>query len=210
MKICFIASTTRLDAALQALTVCVLCLIMSFNSYAREIAGVHLREKMSVKGIETPLVLNGAGVRYKFFFKIYVAALYLPEKLSRENLILTSSESHTYQANRMIMTFIYGEVSKRKVANAWIEGFKDNLATTMFNNVQGRLHDFNQMFSDLLEGDIVLLDYIPHVGTRITINGNNKGTIKGVDFNQALLSVWLGENPVTDDLKSALLGIDDN
>ncbi len=210
MRVCLKSPAVRLDVVLQGVAICVLCLIANIDSYAREIGGVHLREKMSVKGIDDPLVLNGAGIRYKFFFKIYVAALYIPEKLHRENLILRSSEYDTYQANRMIMHFLYSEISKQKITNAWIESFKDNLATTMFNNVQGRLHAFNQMFPDLYEGDIVLLDYLPHVGTRVIINGDNKGIIKGIDFNQALLSVWLGENPVTEDLKSALLGIDND
>ena len=42
---------------------------------AREVAGVKLDEQVQLGG--TPLVLNGAGVRSKFFVKVYVGALYL-------------------------------------------------------------------------------------------------------------------------------------
>ena len=47
---------------------------------AREIAGHHLPEQVSVAGV--PLHLNGAGVRYKAVFQVYAAALYLPRKSS--------------------------------------------------------------------------------------------------------------------------------
>ncbi|MBP7668921.1 MAG: chalcone isomerase family protein, partial [Burkholderiaceae bacterium] len=41
---------------------------------AAEVAGVKLQEKVSVGGKD--LVLNGAGVRTRMVFKVYVAALY--------------------------------------------------------------------------------------------------------------------------------------
>ena len=43
-----------------------------------EIEGVKLPQKL-VSG-DTELVLNGAGIRSKFFIKIYVGGLYLPKK----------------------------------------------------------------------------------------------------------------------------------
>ncbi|VAW57255.1 hypothetical protein MNBD_GAMMA07-1352 [hydrothermal vent metagenome] len=183
--------------------------LFNTHSFAREIAGVKLSETISVKGIDQPLVLNGAGIRYKYFFKIYVAALYIPEKRHLENIILRSTPEHPYQANRVVMHFLYGPISQVKIANSWVEGFKDNLASKVFSRVQARLYKFNRMFKNVYEGDVVLLDYLPNVGTRVTINGLNRGVIKGADFNHALLLVWLGDNPVVDELKDALLGIED-
>jgi hypothetical protein len=40
----------------------------------------------------------------------------------------------------------------------------------------------------------------------ITINNNEKARIKGANFQSALLSIWLGESPADDELKSAMLG----
>lgn len=44
-------------------------------------------------------------------------------------------------------------------------------------------------------------------GTRLTINGEEKGVIAGADFYSALLDIWLGDEPADDDLKDAMLGI---
>ena len=43
-------------------------------------------------------------------------------------------------------------------------------------------------------------------GTQVTIKGTVKGVIAGKDFNDALLSIWLGEKPVTAKLKDEMLG----
>ena len=181
-----------------------LLLLLNANLAAREIADVKLSEQISVEGVEKELVLNGAGIRYKFFFKIYVGALYLPEKQKSANKILKGA-----RANRIVMHFLYDEVEKKKLVNAWIEGFEDNIESEKLSALKDRLDKFNEMFSNLHQGDVVLLDYIPQQGTRVTIKGENKGLIEGKDFNRALLSVWLGEDPVTEELKDAMLGIEE-
>ena len=43
-------------------------------------------------------------------------------------------------------------------------------------------------------------------GTRVSLNGQAKGTIAGDAFNKALLNAWIGDKPVQDDLKKAMLG----
>jgi len=39
----------------------------------------------------------------------------------------------------------------------------------------------------------------------VTLNGEEKGTIEGDDFGAALLRVWLGPKPPTEELKNGLL-----
>ena len=43
--------------------------------------------------------------------------------------------------------------------------------------------------------------------TRLQVDGRSAGNpIAGEDFYRALLRIWLGDKPVQDDLKKALLG----
>jgi hypothetical protein len=57
------------------------------------------------------------------------------------------------------------------------------------------------------EGMAITLDWIPGSGTQVTVAGKPSGKpIEGEDFYRALLRIWLGEKPVQDDLKKALLG----
>lgn len=174
------------------------------NLSARELAGINLEEQVTVAGISDELKLNGAGIRYKFFFKIYLGALYLPELEKDANVILESTG-----ASRILMHFIYDEVERSKLESAWLNGFSNNTSKAVFSSLQERLARFSQMFSNMHQNDVVLLDYLPGTGTRVIINNEEKGVIEGVDFKRALLSVWLGEDPVAGDLKQAMLGLDD-
>lgn len=54
---------------------------------AKEVAGVTLPETITLGS--KPLVLNGAGIRSKFFIKVYVGALYLPARARRRGDIAT-------------------------------------------------------------------------------------------------------------------------
>jgi hypothetical protein len=62
------------------------------------------------------------------------------------------------------------------------------------------------MFSTMHKGDTALLEYIPGKGVVVTVKGEEKGVVPGADFARALLSIWLGSEPVTGSLKKALLG----
>ncbi|NOX76798.1 MAG: chalcone isomerase, partial [Gammaproteobacteria bacterium] len=55
-----------------------LLFFLPVGGYALEVAKVNIPEQ--IKLADTTLTLNGAGIRSKFFFDIYVGALYLPQK----------------------------------------------------------------------------------------------------------------------------------
>jgi len=153
----------------------------------------------------TNLKLNGAGIRYKFFFKIYAAALYVESTSDDANKVLNQKGS-----NRLIMQMIYDEVEKEKMVNSMVEGFEGNLSSENYKLLQPRINDLLAQYQGVKKGDVLVFDYTPNKGTTFSINGNNKVTIQGADFNQALLSIWIGEEPATDSLKNDLLGIQES
>src|ERR1700749_1889311 len=55
-----------------------LSLVLAGPAVSATVGGVDVPDTANVA--DTPLVLNGAGVRVKFFFKIYVGGLYLAAK----------------------------------------------------------------------------------------------------------------------------------
>lgn len=179
----------------------ILASVLSVTGNARSVADIEIPERTSMPGYEGELVLNGAGVRTKMFFKIYVAALYLPSPVKNAEKIVSSEVP-----KRVSMSFLYSEVSKKKMDDAWQDGFSGNVPPEQMNALTQRLNRFKDMFGTMKEGDVVWLDYLPETGTRVTINGVDKGVIDGQDFSAALLNVWLGQKPVTDSLKGDLLG----
>ncbi len=160
---------------------------------------VTLAEKINVDG--NTLLLNGAGIRSKFFFDIYVGALYLPEKEQQAVHVLLFPAPA-----RVSMTILYKEVDAEKLIHGWQRGFEKNQDAASMQALQERLDAFNAMFSDAHRGDVLSFDFLSDGSTRVTFNNVVKGRVQGVDFQRALLSVWLGENPADDDLKQAMLG----
>lgn len=173
----------------------------SFSAYARTIAGVDVPEQKQVAEISAPLVLNGAGVRTKFFFDIYVAALYLPEKTQDMQVILDGK-----RPKQLAMHFVHKSVTKDKIIAAWEEGFSANLSPEEKKSLEKELTQFGGFAEDAKTGDSMILDYIPGKGTRVLMNNKEKGWIEGEKFNQALLKIWLGEHPIAKKLKQQLLG----
>ncbi|MCG8016922.1 MAG: chalcone isomerase family protein [Candidatus Thiodiazotropha sp. 'RUGA'] len=181
-----------------------LCWLVSLfsNVAAKQVAGINLDETMQRAEDGVTLELNGAGVREKFFFDIYVAALYLQKKSNQASVILNNEA-----AARVEIRMLYSEVKQEKFVQGWNDGFSANLDEPQFNQIVERLNQFNGWFETLTEGEMIELDYFPGKGTRVKIKGVEKGVIPGGDFFQALLSVWLGEKPVTKSLKKDLLGL---
>ncbi|MDJ0739808.1 MAG: chalcone isomerase family protein [Gammaproteobacteria bacterium] len=170
---------------------------------AVEVAGVNVPDRVVIDGADQPLLLNGAGIRKKFFISVYVGALYLAERQDDVQRLLAAPP-----ANRVLMHFVYSTVAKRKLDEAWRDGFADNLDAAALAAVAERLETFVGLFGDMRDGDHVWLDFVPGQGTAVRINGELRGTIAGDDFNAALLAVWLGPRPVSEALKKAMVGDD--
>jgi len=177
-----------------------LAITLSASAEAREVAGVELDETARLAGMDTPLVLNGAGVRSKLFVKVYVAGLYLQQKTSSAETVLASPG-----AKRVHMHFIYSEVSAKKLRAAWSDGYRANHSDEELAPLAERIEQFNSFFPDVKKGDEVDVDYVPGRGTLVWVNGDKRGEIPGEDFHQATLHIWLGAKPASSGLKKALL-----
>ncbi|HID49254.1 MAG TPA: hypothetical protein EYP40_06550 [Chromatiales bacterium] len=177
--------------------------LLAGNVLAREVAGVNLPETITLQGDSTPLMLNGAGIRSKFIFDIYVGALYLPARATTVEAILAEPGP-----KRVRMHFLYKEVSKDKLTDGWREGLENNLDETRFQRLAPTLEQFNALFRTVREGDVIDIDYLPGTGTRVWINRKLQGTVDDPRFYPALLLVWLGEDPADADLKDGMLGHD--
>ncbi len=182
---------------------CFISYFLLFTSVqARTIADVAVAERIQHEN-NTTLILNGAGIRKKFFFKIYITSLYLPQKQTKVAKILAKDEPR-----QIILNFIHSKVPKAKIVKAWNKGFEENLSSQEHQQLASKIATFNRMFGDLNEGDKVILSYTPNKGTDVIINNKNKGNIASWQFNNALLKIWIGNEPASDDLKESLLGID--
>lgn len=166
---------------------------------AKEVAGVPVAESVHVEG--AALVLNGAGMRTKFFVKVYVGALYLPRRETQATAILATDVPWSVH-----MHFLHSEVEAKKLVDAWNDGFGANLGNAERERLAPRIAAFNALFRTVRKGEAIRIDYSPAAGTRVSIQSETRGTVPGADFGRAVLSIWLGDKPADADLKRAMLG----
>lgn len=166
---------------------------------AVEVGGVNLADKMSVGGQE--LVLNGAGIRTRAFFKVYVGSLYLPAKAPTLAAVLEKGP-------RRIQLNILRNLTADQLVDALTDGIKENSSPAELAAIRPQVDEMvatMKAFNEVKEKDVVTLDFIDGA-TKIGLNGAAKSSIAGDAFNKALTRIWLGDNPVQADLKKAMLG----
>jgi hypothetical protein len=175
---------------------------LAVPALAAEVAGVKVDERIKLESSE--LVLNGAGLRTKAFFKVYVAGLYLAEKKTN------AAEALGLPGAKRVSMRLMRDLSAKQLTEALDEGIRDNTPAAEQDALKERVAELTAIMSSLhsgKEGDVIALDWLPGTGTRVMLNGETKGkAIAGEDFYRALLRIWLGDNPVSGSLKKALLG----
>lgn len=167
-------------------------------AFAASLAGVTLPDSVSVAG--TPLVLNGMGLREKYFIDIYVGGLYLPHPSQDGAAIIAAN-----QAKRVEMHFVYREVSKEQMIASFQEDFGSQ------PGYEGAKAYSAQVISWLPEvvkrGDVIAFEYAPEAGLTMLLNGKVLGTVPGSDFAKVVFGIYVGERPPTAALKKGLLGL---
>lgn len=168
---------------------------------ATEISGVKVEDSATVAG--TRLQLNGAGIRYKGPFKVYVGELHTTKKTgSLEELVAAPGPK------RLTMTFVR-EIEAGPFGKLLTRGVEDNVPRNELSKLVPGLIRMSDIFSAnkvLVPGDKVILDWIPGTGMVITAKGKVQGEpFKEPEFYKAIMSIWFGPVPADFKLKEALL-----
>jgi hypothetical protein len=155
----------------------------------------------------TPLQLNGAGMRYKLVVKVYAAGLYLPAKSSSVDAILAAP------GPKRVHVVMQRAIDARELGKLFTEGMRKNAPKEDFSKSIPGTIKMGEIFAEkktLDAGDTFFADYTPGQGTQVIINGKQIGeTIKEPEFYRSLLLIWLGKDPADWKLKDAMLGIKD-
>lgn len=162
-----------------------------------EIEGVEFRDRLSVDSAE--LVLHRVGLlRYRIFFKGYVAALYLGEGVSPDRVLEDVPK-------RLELEYFWS-IRGASFAEAGDEILERNVSAETLEAIRGRVERLNAAYRDVKPGDRYALTYLPGRGTELAHNGDPIVTIEGADFASAYFRIWLGETPIDAPLRDELLG----
>lgn len=175
---------------------------------AVELEGVELPETTTAYGQK--LVLNGAGVRKRGYFKADVTALYLPEKRTTPDAI--------YKLNgiRRIQLNILREFTSSTITRIFLADFKQSANEEEFKRLIGPIGQIGAAYANVKrvsKGDVVNLDWVPGVGWMATHNGKPLTGDGGATLSindelayQVYLRMYIGPN-APDELRNGLLGL---
>ena len=175
-----------------------LLLFVAFSCFAAEVAGIKIPDE------DQKLLLNGAGLRKRAFFQVYVIGLYLPEKK------VAAGDAIGATGAKRVAIHMLRDVGADQFSDALMDGMKDNHSEADMKALEARAKQLAAIMAEMKEakkGMHITLDWLPGKGTQVTVEGKPAGAvIPGEDFYRGLLRIWLGDNPVQADLKKALLG----
>jgi hypothetical protein len=167
-----------------------------------ELEGVRFEPTVQVGG--QTLQLNGAGIRTRAIFKVYVAGLYVPQKSTDANALLAQ------KGPRRVAIHMLRNVDADTFATSLADGLKANHTEQQLAALKAQSDALTatlKAIGEAKKGDAIFFEFTPEAGTRIVVNGQPRGNpIAGEDFFTAVLRIWLGNRPADSDLKRGMLG----
>ena len=170
---------------------------------AVELAGVKVEDAVTVSG--TKLQLNGAGIRYKGPFKVYVGDLYTTRRVSSlDDLIAAPGPK------RLSMTFLR-EINSTEFGKLLTRGMEDNVSKQDLSKIIPGMIKMGDIFAankSFAPGDVCSLEWDPAKGLSVYAKGKLQAEpFKDPAFYRALMSIWFGNTPADWKLKDELLGV---
>ena len=176
-------------------------LVMAFVSSQASAAAATEKMPAQVQYGGKTMVLNGVGVRKKFFMSMYLAGLYLPAKSKDAAAIMKADEPMSIR-----LAITSSLISPAKMKSATLQGFQVGTG----GNIAPIKAEIDQMLNSFDKGvgpgDIYELTNVPGSGVHVIRNGKLVETIRSAAFKEALFGIWLSNTPVHAGLRTQLLG----
>lgn len=150
---------------------------------------------------EDRLVLNGAGIREKFWIDMYVGALYLPSKSTNAAEILNGNKPFAVKLH-----IVSRLITSKRMSDAVDDGLRKstNGNTAHFSD---KIKKFKNFFTEEIQDhDVFDIAFRPNVGVVVYKNKKKLGIIEGEAFKNAVFGIWLSEYPANEEMKKAMLG----
>lgn len=141
--------------------------------------------------------LIGSGVFRYMIWTAYAGAYY---QLESE----TQPQPLSDIPRRLELAYFHA-IEASDFAEATEKTLQDTLTLYEFNQIEEPLARLNQRYRDVVPGDRYLLSWNGEQ-LRLALNGEVLFEEESAEFASAMFSIWLGERPLGDDFRDALLG----
>lgn len=208
MMICITRAVCSLRAVISLVLISAVVTFSSVSLAATNnlvIADHEIEPVIPASSQHPELKLNGASLRlYYGFVETYIGKLYVENPTTDEKALIEADEY-----KRMVFKVVMKRISGRRMAKAMYDALQSNLSQEEALSLESRLVMMVDMFdSKLNRGEEGYIEWVPGVGSRIVINDEVKGIIPGKDLNDAIINIWIGENPIGSTFKKHILGLE--
>lgn len=195
---------------IKTFTVTAVLLLASFCASAEQ-APAAPSAFIQVEGVNLPkifqwneqlLPLSGAGLRTQFFFNVAVVALYTSQ------IILTNPGVPLVNYPAVVDLHFLRDVDWDDIKAELDSGLKSNQTKEELANLQPAIKQLNEVIKtsgEVKEGSTMTL-LLRENEVEVRLNSKVLGTNSTEGLSNALLKVWLGDHPVQESVKRALLG----
>lgn len=168
-----------------------------------KVDGVEVATSSVVRGKK--LMLNGAGVRRRGYYKSNIVALYLPERLTTLDTIMK------LDGPRRIQMLLLRDFSQSTVSRIFLADFKQAATDTEFKTLINEVAEIGAIYNNVKrveQGDKVNIDWQPGAGIIASLNDRqlNEKPINSELAYQIYLRMFMGPT-VPEELRNRLLGL---
>ena len=180
----------------------ILLSVFSVSVNAMDINGVRIQDTLRAQAEQPELMLNGASIRKAYLFvDVYIGSLYLEQKYTDAEAIF-NDDGYKRMSFHMLRN-----VRGKRIATALKDAMQLNLTR---EEIDGFENEFSLLIKymdrTMKESEEGIVEYIPGKGTRVITGNEVKGVIPGKAFFNAILTSWIGKQPVSNIMKQELLG----
>lgn len=184
---------------------------LSFAEVREPKTGVSFQETKDAGG--KTLSLSGVGLRSKMMFKVYAGALYLDPSVKNDLASFKGQAGNPTQAlydaickgpfTKMFVLHFVRDVDHGKITESFEEGLEKSIKTDgpdaadvkAFLQASGADMKEGQEMSVLINGDEIT----------VTTPTATAKAIKNANLANAIAAIWLGKDPISDDLKKGMV-----
>ncbi|KGM40712.1 hypothetical protein JY96_13465 [Aquabacterium sp. NJ1] len=185
------------------LTGAVLASVPAAHAAMVKVEGVVVEPVATVAG--NRLVLNGAALRKRGYFKANVVALYLPERLTVPDSVYRASGA------KRIQLHVLRDFTSSTISRMFISDFQKTATEAEFKQLIDTVAEIGSIYAEVKRvapGDVVNIDWVPGKGIVTTFNDRPLGTrpIPSELAYQIFLRMFIGPD-ASADLRNGLLGL---
>lgn len=196
-------------SALFAFLIIAMAFPLSSGTVQEPKTKVGFEDKLNFEGSD--LELAGVGLRTKMMFKVYAAGLYLDPAAKKD---LSKYKGQATQAlyddiinggfSKLFVLHFVRDVESEKIVEAFEEGLEKSIDVKT-SDVQKDVQAFlNASRVEMKEGRELKV-FVSGEEVFVTSFSGKSEVIKNGKLAKAVTSIWLGEKPITEELKKGLV-----